>query len=124
MNAIGKVYVLNPRLEIGTLTYDFRTHHAMLSLDPVALLTVCRNGDGSILNAYCVPDVADAPYIQVDWQWCGKKKREKIGYAWSMDNEKGQAIYQIRIDPLVVLKRFDTLWLHGHEENRACVTKV
>lgn len=116
MRTLGKVYTLKPKTEIASLVFDPAHHHAMLALDLASLLPVCRAAGGAMVCAYCIPE-GDAPYIHVDWQLCVRKKREKMGYAWSMDDAHGNAIYQIRLDPLRLLRRFDVVWLHGHEAN-------
>jgi len=113
---IGDVFVKEPaRIVIGFLDYNAKTGHAMFACDIVATVSVCRNLAVDTVNACCLPRILDAPHIQADIQWCGPKdKRIKLGYVWTV-GDTDMAAYQVRLDRLAVLKRWDVKFLHLHE---------
>jgi len=117
---LGSVFVKQPdKIGVGHLHYDSKNHHAMVSVDPVNLLKVCRKLGGGTLNAACIPKLEwpDPPYIDPsDMQICAARgRRVKVGYVWTLDNEHGHCIYQVRFDVGAVLNRYDRPFFHLHQ---------
>jgi hypothetical protein len=121
MTRIGNIFVGDKpnRSQIGVLTYDGPHNHAMIGFDLAAVLPLVRACTTERLHGCCIPliEVDDPPYLHHELQVCGSRgKRIKCGWVYTESNEHGVPAYQVLIECRVVLKLWDRVWIHCHEE--------
>jgi len=105
------------RVVLGQISADLDrgVRAPLVGLDLSAVLPVCRAAEG-VVCAICIPyeNIKHPPYLCHDIH-DRKKKAQKVGWVTSTDNEKGVR-YLVWLDVEAILKRWDCMWLHLHEE--------
>jgi len=116
MKTIGRIFVDQPtRRTIGEIRWD-RNGNPILRFDPVEILPVARECRDEKIRAACKPFdyIESPPFMGQDIQYTGlKKKRIKMGYVYTDEDERG-ILYQVRLYTELVLKRYNSIWLHLH----------
>lgn len=94
----------------------------LVMFDLAALIPLCRTLSERMeqtMSAAGIPyedAEAEMPFIESGRLQVGSRQRTDLGALWTMDEEHGRRMVQLRIDVEAMLAKYDYLGVHIHEE--------